>query len=55
MAERLPPLSNVYLKLSLPWLMVSALVDEIMLSVDMVHPTDARLTCQEPPQLAPGR
>jgi hypothetical protein len=44
MAERLPALSNVYLTLSLPWLMVIALVDEIMLRVDMVHPTEAFIT-----------
>jgi hypothetical protein len=52
-AERLPVFTQVYLTLSLPWLMVGALDDGIMLRVAMVDPTEARSTCQEPTQV-PG-
>ncbi len=52
-AERLPVFTQVYLTLSLPWLMVGALADGIMLRVAMVDRTEARPTCQEPPQV-PG-
>jgi hypothetical protein len=51
-AERLPVFSQVYLTLSLPWLMVGALADGIMLRVAMVDPTEARSTCQEPTQVS---